>query len=92
MCGKLRIAIDVRAEGLPDDQQRALYAEGFEFLADLERDERATWAGEERPTPGRRYIFLVDARDAAQAKTRARRIVGPETKIRVTPHGGRVTE
>ena len=89
---KFRLSIDTGPSGLSGELLGAFQADGFELLANLERDWVATRAGEELPTPGRRYIYLVDARDAAQTETRARAIVGPDSKIRVTPHGGRVTE
>jgi hypothetical protein len=80
---QFRLTIDTGPEGLSRDP------ENIALLANLERDERATWLGEEPAAPGRRYIYLVDAKDEADAEARARRVIGPDVPIRVTPHGRR---
>ena len=83
---EFRLTIDTGPEGLSNDFEQ----NGFVLLANLERDATATWRDEDRPTPGRRYIYVTEARDPEGAVARARETVGPDVKIRVTPHGRRV--
>ncbi|MDQ6807430.1 MAG: hypothetical protein M3065_21320 [Actinomycetota bacterium] len=86
---KFRVAIDTGPEGISDNEQQEFRSDGFVLQANLERQERALWAGETPPTPSRRYIYQADARDAEHAEKKARRVVGSDVGIRV--EGQRVT-
>lgn len=88
---QIRTTIYTGPDGLLTDQRAALESAGFALRAQLPHDERAVWPGEVHREPGRQYIYLVEARDMAQAERRARTIVGSDLRIRVMPHGGRVT-